>query len=125
MCISETTTFLLCVNIQVFVFCNILYISSPIVSLVTAVTPQAKKCKTAVLLIYSLQKRQGFLRSTIAGQFRSLKQLSLLSLPHYKPRVCHAVVTDSVNYHALWRVLQCSWFISSVIKIDYIFQNSK
>lgn len=53
-------------NIPVFVYCNILCISIPIVSLVTAAQPQAKKCKTAVLLIYSLQKLQGFLRSTVA-----------------------------------------------------------
>jgi len=96
-------------NMQVFAFCNTLCISSPIVSLVTAVKTQAKKCKKAVLLIYSLQKLQGFLRSTMAGQFRSLKQLSLLSLPPHKPRVCHVTVTDSVNYHAMRRVLQCMW----------------
>jgi succinate dehydrogenase hydrophobic anchor subunit len=112
-------------NIQVFVFCNSLCISNPTVSLVTAVKLQAKKCKTAALLICSLKKLQGFLRSNIAGQFWSLKQLSLLSLPLHKSRVCHVVVTDSVNYRALRRVLQCVWFISNVVKIVYIFQKSK
>jgi hypothetical protein len=123
--LSRPTTFILCVTYRYLYSVTSFVFLAPFFLLVTAVKPEAKKCKTAVLLIYSLQKFQGFLRCTIAGKFRSLKQLSLLSLPPYKPRVCHVAVTDSVNYHALRSVFQCMWFISSVVKIDYIFQNSK
>jgi len=49
----------------------------------------------------------------------------LLSLPPHKLRVCHVALTDSVNYHAVRRVLQCVWFVSSVVKIVYMFQTSK
>jgi len=114
-------------NIQVFVFCNILCISILIVSLSLRLSNRKLKSVRQLYYKFTFYKncRAFWDLHTVAGQFRSLKQLSLLSLPPYKPRVCHVAVTDSVNYHALRRVLRRMWFISSVVKIVYIFQNSK
>jgi hypothetical protein len=62
------------------------------------------------ITIIESTKLQGFLRSTMACQFKSLQQPSLFSLPPHKPRVCHTAVNDSVNYH---------------VKTVYIFLKSK
>jgi hypothetical protein len=81
------TTFILCVTSRYLHFVASFAFLAPLFHWLRLSNLKLKSIRE--MHFCSLQKLQGFLRF-IAGQFWSLKQLSLLSLPPYKQRAWHA-----------------------------------